>query len=141
MSNEKIAKFSDEEKNLIIAKVRAWDSLSPKLEAESSKLKASQEAMGRHLDAEKLLRQLRDAYHIDKSDGLLACVETILADIPAQKLDDAEIAGLKRRHASQFVIKQIVTLRGHPLSAANEALIQNKLEAAMAAIAVKEGAR
>jgi hypothetical protein len=71
-------------------------------------------------------------------DELLTAIEEVLTDLPDEQLDAEALARLKRRHASQYLVKKLVELKGQ-MSAANEALVQQNLEAAMAAIPAKEG--
>jgi hypothetical protein len=93
----------------------------------SAKLRSDVDVLGRHLDADKLLRQLRDAHHVDKSDELQAVVERALADLPEESLDDAALARLKTRHSALHLVKLVAGLKG-PLSAATEIALQSTFE-------------
>jgi hypothetical protein len=100
------------------------------------RMKAEHEAHQRYFDADRLVRDLYGSSY--GHDVLRTAIEEVLADLPVEELDDEALARLKRQHASEHLVKKLVELKG-PMSAANEALIRNKLEAAMAAIPAKEG--
>jgi hypothetical protein len=130
----------DERKELaaqISVKLSQWQAEDKAAAEQLARMKIEQEAWQRHFDADHLVRDLYGSSY--GHDVLRTAIEDVLADLPVTPLDDAELGRLKRRHDAQHIIKQIVALRGHPLSPANEALIQTKLEAVMAAIPVKEG--
>jgi hypothetical protein len=131
---------ADERKELVAqisVKLSQWQAEDEATAEQLARMKAEHEAHQRRFDADKLVRDLYGSSY--GHDELRAAIEEVLAKLPAEQLNDSALARLKRRHDAQHIIKQIAVLCGHPLSAANEALVQNQLEAAMAAIPVKEG--
>jgi hypothetical protein len=99
-------------------------------------MRADLEVGQRRHQADELVRDLYGSSY--GHDELRTTIESVLADLPVEKLDDEALGRLKRRHASQYLVKKLVELKG-AMSASNEALVQNKLEAAMAAIPTAEG--
>jgi hypothetical protein len=129
-----IDKLTADEKRALAAQFNAklsqWQIASAADAERSERMKAEHEAWQRRFDADKLVRDLYGTSY--GHDELRTVIEAVLADLPEELLDDEALARLKRRHASQYLVKKLVELKG-PMSAANEALIQQKLEAAMAA--------
>jgi hypothetical protein len=110
-----------------------------RLDVAHAKLKSDITAQQHHLDAHRLVRELRDAFHFVDDEKLRVVVEQALADIPDEQLDDVALARLKCRHASLHLIKLIAALRG-TLSAATEIALQNTFEKVLAApINVQQG--